>query len=119
MSLATATLLISCRTTRPSTAETAAPPINSPLPHGAKLITYEVHFIEKEPGVDWPGKQVPPTQTWIGEVPKLLSSLRGKPGISIVSYPKITALAGSEVLFKSGASWRENPKPSGGATFFL
>ena len=112
MSLATATLLISCRTTRPSTAETAAPPINSPLPHGAKLITYEVHFIEKEPGVDWPGKQVPPTQTWIGEVPKLLSSLRGKPGISVVSYPKVTALAGSEVLFKSGASWRENPKPS-------
>lgn len=68
LTLATATLLISCRTTRPSTAETAAPPINSPLPYGAKLITYEVHFIEKEPGVDWPGKQVPPTQTWIGEV---------------------------------------------------
>ena len=112
LTLATATLLISCRTTGPTIAETAAPPINSPLPHGAKLITYEVHFIEKEPGVDWPGKQVPPTQSWIGEVAKLLSSLRGKPGISVVSYPKVTALAGNEVLFKSGASWRENPKPS-------
>ena len=112
MTLATATLLISCRTTRPSTAETAAPPINSPLPHGAKLITYEVHFIEKEPGVDWPGKQVPPTQTWIGEVPKLLSSLKEIPGISVVSYPKVTALAGSEVIFKNGGSWRENHKPS-------
>lgn len=87
-------------------------PGDASLPSGAKLISYEVHFVEKEQGIDWPGKQVPPTQTWTGEANQLLASLKGKRGISVVSYPKVTTLAASEVIFKSGASWSENPKPS-------
>ncbi len=101
MSLATATLLISCRTIRPSTAETAAPPINSPLPHGAKLITYEVHFIEKEPGVDWPGDQPLPQRCTGDQAAKILALMRGKRGLSIASYPKTTTLAGKEVDMRS------------------
>ena len=101
MSLATATLLISCRTTRPSTAETAAPPINSPLPHGAKLITYEVHFIEKEPGVDWPGDQPLPQRCTADQAAKILALMRVKRGLSIAGYPKTTTLAGKELDLRS------------------
>jgi hypothetical protein len=92
--------------------ETFPLPGDASLPSGAKLISYGVHFIEKEPGVNWPGNKVPPTQTWTGEAHKLLSSLKRKRGISVVSYPKVTALAGSEVIFKSGTAWSESPKPS-------
>ena len=101
MTLAAATLLISCRTTRPSTAETAAPPINSPLPHGAKLITYEVHFIEKEPDQKWPGDQPLPQRCTADQAAKILALMRIKRGLSIASYPKTTTLAGKEVDMRS------------------
>ncbi len=76
-------------------------PGDASLPSGARLISYEVHFIEKEPDRNWPGDQPLPQRCTAKQAAKILALMRVKRGLSIASYPKTTTLAGKEVDMRS------------------
>lgn len=82
--------------------ETSFPlPGDASLPSGARMIRYDVVFLEKEAGTGWPDNLPPPPRCSAEEADAFIRKVRKSRGITTASYPSVTSRAGREVEMRS------------------